>query len=125
MQGQDEVEDGLRLRRHLSQLDALASKRSSIVVSVRGHEDWEGSISCHERVDSLGYVVSISLLLVRQSIEVFSDLEPHDTWRGVRQVALQVLGVHGNVSSAWKRQAGQGRRGGCFNGGRRDKEVVV
>lgn len=84
------------------------------------------SISCLGCIHSLGNIVSISLLLVCQSIEVLGDLEPHDTWRGIREVALQFLGVHGEVSSGWERQADRGRqRGEGFQRSTRDKEVAV
>jgi hypothetical protein len=39
-------------------------------------------------------MMSISLLLVRQSFEVRLDLESDDGWRGICEVLRERLGVH-------------------------------
>lgn len=100
MQSQDEVEDGLRLRRDLSQLDTLTGERGSVGVSVKDQDD-RGGMRALVRANSLGYIVGISLLLVRECIKVLGNLEPHDAGWRVCQVAFEVLGVHGDVSLVW------------------------
>lgn len=53
--------------------------------------------------------MSIAFLPVRQSLKVLGDLEPHDAGRGVSQISLELLGVHGDVSSTGTTQADRDR----------------
>lgn len=69
----------------------------------RVSQDTHGLAGCSHDVSVLADVVRIELLLVRQGLEVFANLEAHDGWRSIGKVLGELLSAHHGEEPVYRR----------------------